>query len=170
MTNGWSGLASPFDRETASGQRPALTCSVVRVRSSTPGRIAKAAVVPCRDSGVAATAERLQIRSVVVVAVAVDVIDDAGSAQDPAPQAFAAERFLPQHLRTQGSPRGAARGQGTLLLSLPLRCSAVPLAAIGPMRVAVARLGQHRAATGVSAGRGRTHGHVHLPSRKRLAS
>jgi hypothetical protein len=55
---------------------------------ATPVRVAKAAVVPRRDSGVAATAERLQIRSVVIVAIAIDVIDDAGGAQDTEPQAL----------------------------------------------------------------------------------
>ena len=69
-----------------------------------------------------------------------------------------------QHLRAQGSPRGAARGQGTFLLSLPLRRIAVPLATIDLVRIAVAGGGQQRPATGVAAGRRGTHGHSHLSS------
>ena len=47
-----------------------------------------------------ATAQGLQVGSRIVVAVSIAVIHDAGGAQDTAPQAFAAERFITQHLST----------------------------------------------------------------------
>jgi len=104
------------------------------------------------------------------LAISIDVIDDAGGAQGTSPQAFAAERLVTQNLCTQGSPRGAVRGQGTFLLSLPLPRIAVPLAAIAPVRIAVARCRQHRTATGVPAGRWRSQGHSYLSAWEDLAS
>jgi hypothetical protein len=61
------------------------------------------------------------------------------------------------------------------LVKAEFRVEATPCATVVPMlagtvRIAIAGAGQHRTTTWVSAGRGRTQRHSHLPLWKRLAS
>jgi len=97
-----------------------------------------------------------------------DVVHDLGSDQQATCFAQPAQGVGAQQGRTQGTPGGG-------LVEAEFGIEAAPGAPVvavlsGTMPVAVAGCGQHRTATGVSAGRWRSQGHSHLSGGEDLAS
>lgn len=97
-----------------------------------------------------------------------DVVHDRGSDQQATCFAQPAQRVRAQQGRTQGTPGGG-------LVEAEFGIEAAPGTTVvamlsGTVRVAVTRCGQHRTATGVSAGRWRPQGHSHLSGGEDLAS
>jgi len=97
-----------------------------------------------------------------------DVVHDRCGDQEVTRFAQPTQRVRTQEGRPQGTPR-------CRLVEAKLGIKAAPRAPVVPMlcstvRVAVARSGQHRPATRVSAGRRGTLGHSHLSGGEDLAS
>jgi hypothetical protein len=124
---------------------------VINVGCATTLRISKSAVVARGKCRVAPTADGLQVCVFIVVAISIDVINNACGVNDPFRLAWPAQRLYAKDARTDGSPGCAVGRQRTTLLPLPFACIAVPLTAVSQMPCAVPGLAQDLPTTGMAA-------------------